>query len=124
VYLYAQRGPDESAAHVSVMMVLTYVDEVIHRYDKAQFEGMKGEETVPLKTLSDSNTCSVRDLLSGQCKYREELSLPLPMALVNQLAGQYREGVPGNWRLRITTPRGQQLDFLIAMPNSPRSRRH
>jgi len=99
VYLYAQRGPDESAAHVSVMMVLTYVDEVIHRYDKAQFEGMKGEETVPLKTLSDSNTCSVRDLLSGQCKYREELSLPLPMALVNQLAGQYREGVPGNWRL-------------------------
>jgi len=36
------------------------------------------------------------------------------MALVNQLAGQYREGVPGNWRLRITTPRGQQLDFLIA----------
>lgn len=114
VYLRARRGPDEPAARVDVMMALTYVDEVIRRYDKAQFEGLQGEATEPLKTLSDGNTCGVRDLLSGQCKYREELSLPLPMALVRQLAGQYREGVPGNWHLRITTPRGQQLDFLIA----------
>jgi len=114
VYLRAGRGAGQEAASVDVVMALTYVDEVIRRYDTAQFEGLQGGQTLPLKKVSDGNTCGVRDLLSGQCKYREELELPLPMALVRQLAGQYREGVPGNWRLRITTPRGQQLDFMIA----------
>lgn len=114
VYLRAERAAGQQAATVEVMITLTYVDEVIRRYDSAQFDDGQGEKSTPLKTLSDGNTCGVRDLLSGQCKYHEELSLPLPMALVSQLADQYREGVPGNWRLRIKTPRGQQLDFLIA----------
>lgn len=114
VYLRATRKDAQAAAQVDVVIALTYVDEVIRRYDQAQFEGLQGSETTALRTISDGNTCGVRDLLSGQCKYHEELELPLPMDLVQALAAKYREGVPGNWRLRITTPRGQQMDFLIA----------
>lgn len=117
VYLRAERSANDRATRVDVRMTLTYVDEVIRRYDQAHYQdeaGGKDETRAALATLSDGNTCGVRDLLSGQCKYREELSLPLPMALVTRLAGRYREGEPGNWRLRITTPRGQELDFLIA----------
>lgn len=115
VYLRAERGAGQPDATVDVVIDLSYTDEVIRRYDKAQFDDAQGtQQNVPLKTVSDGNTCGVRDLLSGQCKYREALELPLAPALVRTLAGQYREGAPGNWRLRITTPRGQALEFLIA----------
>lgn len=114
VYLRGARGAGQIPTTVDVVMDLTYVDEVIRRYDKAEFEGLQGTQTTTLTTVSDGNTCSVRDLLSGQCKYRESLELPLNLNLVKALAGKYQEGVPGNWRLRITTPRGQQLEFLIA----------
>lgn len=115
VYLRAERGAGQRDATVDVVIDLSYTDEVIRRYDKAQFDDAQGTpQNAALKTVSDGNTCGVRDLLSGQCKFREALELALPPALVQSLASQYREGTPGNWRLRITTPRGQPLEFLIA----------
>ncbi|QXL83936.1 hypothetical protein [Comamonas sp. NLF-1-9] len=114
VYLRARAGAAPGKLQVQVVIALTYVDEVMRGYDKARFEGLDGEQSVALTKVSSGNTCGVRDLLSGQCQYREELQLDLPQDLAQALAARYREGVPGNWRLQLGTPRGQLLDFVIA----------
>ena len=114
VYLRAERSAPQAAPSVRVVMALTYVDYVFHRYAKAEFDDIQGAGTAPLTAVSDETTCNLRDLMERKCTYRENLEFDISPALVRHLAAKYQAGVPGNWLLRVSAPSGQQRDLPIA----------
>lgn len=114
VYLRAERASAHATARVHVVIALTYVDYVFHRYASAEFDAGAGRQEQALTALSDKTTCNLRDLMERKCTYREDLEFEIGADLVHRLAARYQAGVAGNWPLRVTAPSGQQRELPIA----------
>lgn len=113
-YLRAERAATGGTPTVRVMLTLTYVDFVFHRYASAEFDGLSGREKAALTALSDKTTCNLRDLMERKCTYRENLEFAISPDLVRQLAAKHQEGIAGNWLLHVSAPSGQTRDLPIA----------
>ena len=113
-YLRAERAAPQAEPRVRVVIELTYVDYVLHRYASAEYDGAGGRQSAALTAVSDKTTCNLRDLMERKCTYRESLEFDISAELVRQLAAKYQAGVAGNWTLRVSAPSGQQRDLPIA----------